>query len=59
MEWCLDCHRAPEKYVRPKEYVYDIDWTPGQVGKTQAELGPALVEEYHVGKLIHCSTCHR
>ncbi|HEY1381506.1 MAG TPA: cytochrome c3 family protein [Gemmataceae bacterium] len=59
MEWCLDCHRAPEKYIRPKEYVYDIDWTPGQMGKTQAELGPALVEEYHVGKLIHCSTCHR
>ena len=19
MEWCLDCHRAPEKYLRPRE----------------------------------------
>ena len=24
MEWCLDCHRQPEKYVRPKSEVYNI-----------------------------------
>ena len=59
MEWCLDCHRAPERHVRKKEHVFDMTWTPEAIGTTQAELGPKLVQEYHVGKLIHCSTCHR
>ena len=26
MGWCLDCHRAPEKNVRPREHVFDMDW---------------------------------
>lgn len=28
MEWCLDCHRQPEKYLRPLEEIFDLDWTP-------------------------------
>src|SRR5439155_17816451 len=24
MEWCLDCHRAPEKYLRPREQVFNM-----------------------------------
>lgn len=59
MEWCLECHRAPEKFVRPREFVFDMGWTPERIGKTQNQLGPELVLENHVGKLIHCSTCHR
>lgn len=27
MAFCLDCHRNPEKHLRPVEYVYDLDWT--------------------------------
>src|SRR5207302_3881905 len=23
MDWCLDCHRQPERYVRPRERVFD------------------------------------
>src|SRR5262244_4208208 len=30
MEWCLDCHRAPERYVRPKEEVFSVSWQPPQ-----------------------------
>ncbi|HEX4589325.1 MAG TPA: cytochrome c3 family protein [Gemmataceae bacterium] len=59
MEWCLDCHRAPEQYLRPKDAVFEMNWTPAKLGTTQDELGPRLALEYHVGKLIHCSTCHR
>ena len=59
MEWCLNCHRAPQDYIRPKEYVFDSDWTPESIGKTQVELGKKFDAEYHVGTLIHCSTCHR
>src|SRR6266403_2927321 len=26
MRWCVDCHRQPEKYIRPREEVFNIDW---------------------------------
>jgi len=28
MSWCLDCHREPEKHVRPIEQVYNLGWSP-------------------------------
>lgn len=27
MEWCLDCHRAPEKYIRPQQVVAERSGT--------------------------------
>ena len=54
MEWCLSCHRAPEKFIRPKEEVFNMEY----VAANQAELGPKLVREYNVQKLTSCSTCH-
>ena len=26
MEWCLACHRAPERFLRPKEKITDMAW---------------------------------
>ena len=56
MEWCLDCHRQPEKYVRPREEVFDMEYQPPA---DQIELGRRLVKEYKIQSLTHCSTCHR
>lgn len=28
MGWCLECHREPEKHLRPVEHVYDLAWSP-------------------------------
>ena len=58
MGWCLECHRAPEEYVRPRSEVFDMAYVPPA---DQAELGPRLVEAYHINteKLPQCSTCHR
>ena len=25
-EWCLECHRAPERFLRPKDEVYNFAW---------------------------------
>ncbi|HVY79363.1 MAG TPA: cytochrome c3 family protein, partial [Steroidobacteraceae bacterium] len=36
MQWCLGCHRAPERYVRPRERVFDMSWQPPA---NQLELG--------------------
>ena len=58
MQWCLACHRAPEKYLRPLEHVFDMDWQPTE---SQHALGARLVDAYHIHKatLADCSTCHR
>ena len=54
MEWCLECHREPERFVRPKNQVFNMDY-PLDPGAN----GPRLVQEYGIRKLTHCSTCHR
>jgi hypothetical protein len=58
MGWCLQCHRHPEDYIRPKEHVFDMAW---QTPADQAAQGARLVAQYHIEKthLTDCSTCHR
>jgi hypothetical protein len=56
MEWCLDCHRNPERYVRPRDQVFSVSYQPPS---NQLELGQRLVAEYQIQKLTSCSTCHR
>jgi hypothetical protein len=58
MEWCLDCHRNPEHYLRPREEVFNMAWT---APPNQAELGMELVRKYNVRteQLTDCSVCHR
>jgi hypothetical protein len=56
MRWCLDCHRNPEKYVRPREMVTKMGYEPAEPQET---LGPKLVKEYNIQKLETCWTCHR
>jgi hypothetical protein len=58
MEWCLGCHREPERFIRPRNEVYNMDWVAPE---NQIELGRRLVQEYNinVGKLTDCWVCHR
>jgi hypothetical protein len=56
MEWCVDCHRQPERYVRPRDAVFSVSYVPPA---NQLELGKRLVVEYQIQKLTSCSTCHR
>jgi hypothetical protein len=56
MEWCLDCHRHPERYVRPREAVFDMVYAHPS---NQLELGARLVAEYRIRRMTDCSTCHR
>jgi hypothetical protein len=59
MQWCLACHREPERYIRPREQVFNLHWQPDEA--EQAALGSQLVKQYHVekGRITDCSTCHR
>jgi len=62
MEWCLSCHRAPEKFVRQKDKVFDMDWRPENKTDSQLLEGQTLKATYHIQDakvLTSCSTCHR
>jgi Cytochrome c7 and related cytochrome c len=72
MEWCLDCHRAPEKYLRPRDQVFNMRYErpssdkpaklDGKKYTDQLSLGTDLVHKYNlrsVADITSCSTCHR
>jgi len=72
MEWCLDCHRAPEKNLRPRSEVFNLRYEqptkdlPVVIGEQsytdQESLGKALIEKYkvrNVQDITSCNTCHR
>ncbi len=56
MGWCLDCHRAPQNFVRPRSEVFSINYQPPA---NQQELGMKLVKDYKIQSLTNCTTCHR
>ncbi|MEX1027609.1 MAG: cytochrome c3 family protein [Candidatus Paceibacterota bacterium] len=63
MAWCLECHRAPEEHLRPRDAVTAMGWDAlAATGKSQQDLGAKLVSEYHVQSphfMTSCSICHR
>lgn len=70
MDWCLGCHREPEKHLRPEHAIFDLDWNAKDDPKvhemgfsSQAELGNYLKSDvYNIPEaefLTSCSVCHR
>ena len=67
MEWCLSCHREPERFLRPKTEIYNMEWNAENHlaenrTEEQLKLGRELKAKYrvrHVGQITSCSTCHR
>lgn len=56
MSWCLECHRQPEKKLRPVEFVTDLGWVPPE---GQEDVGAMLKELHHINPRVDCNTCHR
>jgi hypothetical protein len=59
MSWCLNCHRHPDQYIRPKSEVFNMAY---ERPATDPGLGERLVKEYKIAdvrQLTSCSTCHR
>jgi hypothetical protein len=71
MEWCLDCHRQPEKFLRPREQVFNMRYEqpssehPVEVeiqGKKtpftdQLALGLALKKKYSLRSVQDITSC--
>lgn len=59
MEWCMNCHRHPDRYIRPKDQVFNMDYQPPG---DQETFGKELVRKYNVlppNVLTNCDVCHR
>jgi hypothetical protein len=56
MGWCLGCHREPERFLRPVEFVTKLDWVPPE---SPATLGQRLRDEKNINPSTDCATCHR
>jgi len=61
MSWCLDCHRNPEKHLRPLGEITNLGWKP-PAGEEGVKLGQELKAQYRIRDAAYmtaCSTCHR
>ena len=70
MGWCLECHREPEKHLRPLEEVFNLNYDPetyiaenpglmSKLGvKTTEDLGRKLKEHWQIAPKTTCATCH-
>lgn len=58
MMWCLKCHKHPEKFLRPADQVFNVDWAPPS---NQIDRGEELkvLNDVKVEQLTDCSICHR
>lgn len=56
MGWCLDCHREPERHLRPPEEATNMAWQPPE---DQLAYGKKLREQHGINPPTDCTTCHR
>ncbi len=72
MEWCLNCHRNAQQYLRPRDQVFNMRYeqpassqpvvVDGKAYTDQDSLGRDLMKKYNlrsVADITSCSTCHR
>ena len=53
---CLDCHREPERFIRPRAYVLTMGYQPTE---DPVATGLALKQELGLDPPLHCSGCHQ
>jgi hypothetical protein len=56
MNWCVDCHRAPENHLRPAEHITDMEWVPPG---PQLAMGLAIKAKNNIAPPTNCTGCHR
>ncbi|AKC81885.1 cytochrome C [Verrucomicrobia bacterium IMCC26134] len=59
MGWCLECHRAPEKFIRDPKLVTNLDWQHPGGAAGQLEEGKKFVHDWNIQPPQSCSGCHR
>lgn len=58
MGWCLECHRNPEKHLRPASEVTNMGYQPTESVAKQL-MSAAAKAGRPINPPTHCSACHR
>lgn len=45
MSWCLDCHREPEKNLRPADQLTNMSWTIAKLDQTNPDIAAEVRKE--------------
>ena len=53
MGWCLECHRNPEKHIRPVDQITNMAYVHDETKAIE------LIEQKNIKPPTHCSACHR
>ncbi len=56
MSWCLDCHRKPEKHLRPLDQVTNMEWL---MPDDHDKLAKRFIKERNIKPPEDCTACHR
>ena len=56
MSWCLDCHRNPEKHIRPIDQITNMDWEPSD---NHHEIVSKYIKDRNISPPEDCTACHR
>jgi hypothetical protein len=59
MDWCLDCHREPQKFVGPRELVFATNSSPPPIAAAAVPRDENWGLKYHVQSKTDCTVCHR
>lgn len=65
MAWCLDCHREPEKHLRPNDQVTNLNWVPPtkdgeSLAEAQLRIGKEIKHKLGINPPdMNCFGCHR
>lgn len=60
MKWCLDCHRDPSQFIRPRDKITDMAYDPKSLDDNQrAELVKLHGVDHANLRLTNCAICHR
>jgi hypothetical protein len=57
MGWCLECHRNPDKVLRPVSEITNLAYDAAT--ELSAEDRKVLKDKFHINPSEDCSTCHR
>jgi hypothetical protein len=67
MGFCLECHREPEKALRPMGEVTNLSWAadilasslPNDSAHTDVHAGLDIKQKWGVNPPLSCTGCHR
>src|SRR5882757_1172462 len=59
MEWCIECHRAPEQFIRPKSEVFNMQWQDNYINAAKRNNLKIYYKIRSKEMMTSCSTCHR